>query len=37
MKQWIRLEDYKNCVEANQLENEINYLKNNIEVDNLIV
>ena len=36
IKQKIKFEDYKNCLEATQLENKINHPdKNEIDVDNL--
>ena len=36
IKQELKFLDYKNCLEANRLQNEINHLeKNNIDVDSL--
>ena len=36
IKRKLKLEDYKNCLEAAQIENKINYLeKNEIDVDSL--
>ena len=36
MKRKLKFENYKNCLEATQLENKINYLeKNKINVDSL--
>ena len=36
IKRKLKFEDYKNCLEATQLENKINHLdKNKIEVDSL--
>ena len=36
VKRNLKLEDYKHCLEATQLENKINHLeKNNFNVDNL--
>ena len=32
----LKIEDYKNCLEVNQLENEINYLaKNKLDMESL--
>ena len=31
----LKFEDYKNCLEATQLENKINHLKNKIDIDSL--
>ena len=36
IKRNLKFEDYKNCLEATQLENKINYVeKNNIDLDSL--
>ena len=37
IKRKLKFENYKNCLEANQLGNKINYLeKNEIDIDNII-